>query len=145
MLIWRGIIKSSLAGAKGGLSALKLAKDSRHDLEKALGQDDKALEGSAYTSLGTLYHKVPGWPIGFGDDKRARELLLTALRINPQGIDPNYFYGEYLYDERNYELAHKHLRIAQQAAPRPGRALADANRQKEIAELLHKVDSKLQQ
>jgi hypothetical protein len=55
--------------------------------------DPRALQGSAYTSLGSLYYQVPGWPIGFGDDKRAEAMLLKALEINPDGIDPNYFYG----------------------------------------------------
>ena len=58
-----------------------------------------ALDGSAYTSLGTLYYKVPGFPIGFGDHKKARQLLEAALKVNPDGIDSNYFYGEYLFDE----------------------------------------------
>ena len=35
--------------------------------------------GSAYTSLGTLYFKVPGWPVGFGDEEKAEELLRKAL------------------------------------------------------------------
>ena len=50
------------------------------------------------TSLGTLYYKVPGWPIGFGSDKKAREYLAKALDLNPTGIDPNYFMGEFLFD-----------------------------------------------
>ncbi|MCK7498772.1 MAG: hypothetical protein MZW92_55455 [Comamonadaceae bacterium] len=45
-----------------------------------------------------LYYKVPGWPIGFGDKAKAKELLQKALAINPQGIDANYFYGEYLVE-----------------------------------------------
>lgn len=115
--IWSGIIKSSYAGMKGGLGALSLVKDARKDLEKAIAIDGQALNGSAYTSLGTLYHQVPGWPIGFGSDKKARKLLTKALAINPHGIDPNYFYGEYLYDEGEYDAALEHLMIAQQARP----------------------------
>ena len=47
------------------------------------------LDGSAYNSLGVLYYKVPGWPVGFGDKAKARELLQKALAINPKGIDAN--------------------------------------------------------
>ena len=97
--IWSGIIRSTLAGAKGGLGALGAAKAAREDLEQALALDPAALDGSAYTSLGTLYYKVPGWPIGFGNDKKADQLLRQALRINPDGIDANYFYGEFLYEQ----------------------------------------------
>lgn len=77
--IWNGIIKSSYAGARGGLGALGLVKDSRAALEKALTINPDAMQGSAYTSLGTLYFKVPGWPIAFGDDDKAEELLKKAL------------------------------------------------------------------
>lgn len=140
--IWSGIIKSTYAGAKGGLGALKYAKASKKDLEKALSLDDKALAGSAYTSLGTLYFNVPGWPVGFGDNDKAEELLKKALAINPHGIDSNYFYGDFLFREERYGEAERYLIKASQASARPGRAVADAGRQKEIAALLAKVREK---
>ncbi|MDX2350481.1 MAG: hypothetical protein QNK32_08840 [Porticoccus sp.] len=142
-LIWSGIIKSTYAGAKGGLGALSLAKSSKADLEKALSIDPEALDGSAYTSLGTLYFNVPGWPIGFGSDKKAEELLLKALVINPEGIDTNYFFGDYLIHEKRYQEARTYLLKAKSAGPRPNRPLADAGRQKEITEALTLVDKKL--
>ncbi|MBQ0712415.1 MAG: hypothetical protein KBT53_05620 [Porticoccus sp.] len=142
-LIWSGIIKSTYAGAKGGLGALSLAKSSKADLEKALSIDPEALDGSAYTSLGTLYFNVPGWPIGFGSDKKAEELLLKALAINPEGIDTNYFFGDYLLHEKRYQEARTYLLKAKSAGPRPNRPLADAGRQKEITEALTLVDKKL--
>lgn len=141
--IWRGIIKSSFAGAKGGLGALSVAEESKADLERALQLDANALQGSAYTSLGVLYAKVPGWPIGFGSDKKAAELLTKALTINPQGIDPNYFYAELLADKRDYSKAMRYLELAKQAPKRPGRESADAGRQQEIAMLEHKVAKKI--
>lgn len=141
--IWRGIIKSSLAGAKGGLGALGVAEDSKADFEKALALDANALQGSAYTSLGVLYFKVPGWPIGFGSNKKAAELLTKALTINPQGIDPNYFYAELLTDKRDYSQAMRYLEQAKQAPKRPGRESADAGRQQEIAMLMAKVAKKI--
>ena len=141
--IWLGIIKSSYAGAKGGLGALGLAKEAKSALEKALLLDATALDGSAYTSLGTLYSKVPGWPIGFGDDEKAAELLSKAIKINSKGIDPNYFYGQYLYDEKKYSDAKIYLEIANQAAPRAERPLADQYRHQEIDQLLVKVNKKL--
>jgi tetratricopeptide (TPR) repeat protein len=143
LLIWSGIIKSSYAGAKGGLGAMKLAKASRADLEKAMEIDPKALHGSAYTSLGTLYFKVPGWPVGFGDEDKAEELLREALSLNPDGIDPNYFYGDFLLDQKRYAEAEQALLRAQQAPSRQDRPIADAGRQKEIQVALLKVREKL--
>ena len=141
-LIWQGIVLSTYAGAKGGLGALGLAKQSRAALEAAIKIDADALQGSAYTSLGTLYYKVPGFPIGFGNKSKAREYLQHALAINPEGIDPNFFYGEFLFEQDQYPQALQHLQKALQAPPRPGREVADAGRRKEIEALIAKAQEK---
>lgn len=142
LLIWNGIVKSSLAGAKGGLGALSLAKAAKKSLEQAMVLNPQALDGSAYTSLGTLYAKVPGWPVGFGDDQKAESLLLKALQINPNGIDPNYFYGEFLRDQGDTAKARLYLLRARKATPRPGRELADQGRQSEISAALKALDGR---
>ena len=143
LLIWRGIILSTYAGAKGGLGALDLVKASKASLEQALAKNDQALEGSAYTSLGALYYQVPGWPVGFGDDDKAQAMLSKALTLNPDGIDPNYFYGDFLYRQERYADASVALLKAQAAKPRPGREVADRGRQAEIQALLDKVAAEL--
>lgn len=126
-LIWEGIVLSTYAGVKGGLGALSMAKQARAKLDAALKLDPAALEGSAYTSLGTLYYKVPGFPLGFGDSNKARQLLTAALKLNPDGIDPNYFYGEFLFEEGEYAAAIQALRRALAAPPRPNRDVADSS------------------
>ena len=142
-LVWAGIVQSSHAGAKGGLGALGLAKKARASLESALARDPQVLGGSAYTSLGTLYYKVPGFPLGFGNKDKAQELLRKALSVNPDGIDPNYFYAEYLYEQGRYAESMQHLEQATKAAPRAGRELADQGRRGEIAALSAKVKAKM--
>ena len=132
ILIWNGIIKSSYAGTKGGLGALSLAKQARKSLESAIEVNGDALNGSAYTSLGALYFKVPGWPLGFGSDKKAAKLLEKALEINPDGIDSNYFYADYLLHKKKFAMAEQYLLKAQEAAPREDRPLADLGRREEI-------------
>lgn len=141
--IWLGIVKSTQAGAEGGLGALGLAKDARAAFEKALDIDPQALQGSAYASLGVLYFKVPGWPFGFGDDDKAKELLNKALEINPDGIDSNYFFADFLYDDGDYRKAKAYAEKALQAKERPQRPLADAERRKEVQALLTKIERKL--
>jgi len=138
-LIWEGIVVSSLAGEKGGLGALGLAKQAKALFEDAIRIDANALEGSAYNSLGVLFYKVPGWPIGFGDKAKARELLLKGLAINPGGIDPNYFYAEYLVETGRAGEALPYLDRALLAPPRPGRQVADAGRKEEVRALLEQA------
>jgi tetratricopeptide (TPR) repeat protein len=141
-LIWEGIIESSYAGAKGGLGALSLCKEAKGNLEAALKIDPTALDGSAYTSLGTLYDKVPGFPLGFGDHEKAGKLLQKALELNPNGIDPNYFYAQYLFGQDRYQEALQYLDRAAKAPARPGRETADKGRRAEIAALKAQVQAK---
>ncbi|THF61031.1 TRAP transporter TatT component family protein [Pseudothauera rhizosphaerae] len=138
-LIWEGIVISSEAGARGGLGALSLAKEARRLLEESLKLDEGALDGSAYTSLATLYARVPHWPLGFGDRERAEELFRKALALNPGGIDPNFFYGEYLLDQGKPQAGRAFLEKALAAPPRPGRELADQGRREEIRALLSRI------
>jgi len=137
--IWEGIILSSWAGAKGGLGALGLAKQAKAEYETAIQIDSKALGGSALNSLGVLYYKVPGWPVGFGDNKKAEALLQQALAMNPDGIDANYFYADYLIYRNRKPEAIPYLEKALKAPPRPGRDVADAGRKQEARALLESV------
>jgi tetratricopeptide (TPR) repeat protein len=141
-LVWEGIIVSSWAGEKGGLGALGLVKQARGLYEEAIRIDGTALDGSAYNSLGVLYYKVPGWPIGFGDKAKAKELLEKALSINPKGVDPNFFYAEYLVETKQPEQAIAYLERALSAPGRPGRQIADAGRRDEARSLLSKIQGK---
>jgi len=141
-LVWEGIVVSSWAGEKGGLGALGLVKQAKALYEAAIQIDGNVLDGSAYNSLGVLYYKVPGWPLGFGDKARARELLQKALSITPNGIDANFFFGEYLLEAGQRAEAAVYLERALQAPPRPGRQVSDAGRREEARALLEKTKDK---
>jgi len=132
--VWLAIVLSTDAGVTGGLGALGKVKEARRQLEAAEKIDPNVLDGSIYTSLGSLYYQVPGWPIGFGDDDKAELYLKKALAMNPDGIDPNYFYGDFMLEEGNYREAIKYLEKAAMAPTRPGRPLADKGRQTEVEE-----------
>ena len=138
-LVWEGIVLSSWAGEKGGLGALGLVKQAKALYEQAIQIDGSVLDGSAYNSLGVLYYKVPGWPLGFGDMDKARKLLQQALSLNPKGIDPHFFYGEYLLESTQAAEAIGYLERAMQAPSRPGRQIADAGRREETRQLIEKA------
>ena len=142
VLVWEAICLSTYAGSLEGLSrfqAIGLVKEARDRLLDAKEIDPEALNGSVYTSLGSLYYQVPGWPLGFGDAEQARAYLKKALAINPDGIDPNYFYGDFLREEGEYAAAEKALTKALQAPERPGRPIADAGRREEVRAALAQV------
>lgn len=142
-LIWSAIIKSTEAGMKGGMGALGLAKQARRELEQAIAINGSALNGSAYTSLGSLYYQVPGRPIGFGSKKKARTNLQQALTLNPDGIDANYFYGDFLIHRKKYDEAIAVFEHALAAPARPARPIADQGRREEINIALQEARGKL--
>jgi len=142
-MIWEAILLSSYANAEGGLDALDRVKQARQLLLKAEKLDPGALDGSVYTSLGSLYYMVPGWPISFGDNDKARDYLHKALAINPNGIDPNYFEGDFLFNQQDYKGAAAALRRALDAPSRLGREDADIGRRGEIKNVLKKVEAHL--
>ncbi|MBI5918738.1 MAG: hypothetical protein HY849_05120 [Nitrosomonadales bacterium] len=137
-LIWEGIITSTHAKYQGKLSAGGTAKEARELLLAAEKIDANALDGSALTSLGSLYYKVPRF-ISFGDHDKAREYLERALKVNPTGIDQNFFYGEFLAEKGEKAKAIEALKKALAAPARTGREDADTGRRAEIQALLDKL------
>jgi tetratricopeptide (TPR) repeat protein len=140
-LIWEAIITSTHAKFQGMMTAGKSAKAARDLLLAAEKIDANALDGSVYTSLGSLYYKVPGWPLSFGDKDKAQAYLQQALKLNPDGIDPNFFFAELLIERGEEDQAKVYLGKALAAPPRPGREDADAGRRVEIQALLDELDS----
>ncbi len=90
--------------------------------------------------LGSLYYDVPGWPIGFGDRKKAQAYLSRAIAADPAGRDTNYFMGDFLLTVGRAGEARAFLEKAL-AAPQqndPG----DPGRRREIREALAKANAK---
>ena len=142
-MIWEAIVLSTLAGEDSGLGALSQVKQAKKLLEQAEKIDPNSLNGSIYTSLGSLYYQVPGWPLGFGDDDKADEYLKKALAMNPDGIDSNFFYGDYLMHQGKYQEAIAAFDKALNAPARPDRPIADAGRKKEVYAAMAKAKQKL--
>jgi tetratricopeptide (TPR) repeat protein len=150
-LIWDGIILSERAsmsnevgGITGPLSALKLAKSAKAVLEKAYAMDASALDAGAATSLGVLYYRVPSFPIGFGDTAKARKLLEQAVSLAPQGLDAQYFYGDFLVTQKQIPEAKAVLENALTIPANPDRPIWDNNRRLVIQQLLKKISAPVQ-
>lgn len=135
-IAWNGIVLSTYAGEVSAMSAMRYAKAARDALHKAESMAPEALHGGIYASLGALYSKVPGGMMGFGDDERAAEYFVKALAVDPENIDTNYFYGEFLLDQEDYASAARVLRRALAAPTDESRPLFDTGRRAEIRSLL---------
>ena len=131
-LLWQGIVTSEEAGMASVFSQLSLAKSARALLDKASAIDPKAMGGGVPMSLGVLYYRVPGFPIGFGSADKARTLLRTALAMDPNGLDSNYFYGDFLHSQGDDRGAISYLQRALQAPVNPHRPVWDAGRRADV-------------
>ena len=139
--IWEAIIWATDANITKSISGLPKVEKAKALLEQSLKIDSKAMGGAAHMTLGSLYYQVPGWPIGFGDDKLAEDHLKKALAINPNGMDTNYWYGEFLRDNNRLAEAATYLERANQAPIRSDRKVADTGRKQEIQDSLAKLNS----
>ncbi|EPC01282.1 hypothetical protein L861_11965 [Litchfieldella anticariensis FP35 = DSM 16096] len=140
VLVWEGIILASQARAQGGIGALGLAKEARAVLERAIDIDPQGNNGSAYVTLGALYDRAPGWPLGFGDSETAQEMFSRALEIRPEGIDVNYYYATFLEDEGRQGEAREHARRAVEGQAREDRQASDEALREQARSLLAELE-----
>lgn len=138
-LLWQGIVTSEQANRANFLHKLGLATKARDIIARAYAINPRAANGGAAMSLGVLYFKVPGSPIGFGDDDKARKLLKEALALDPGGLDANYFYGDFLLDQGDAKGARSFLQKALRAPHDTARPVWDAGRRREVQALLAKA------
>jgi len=138
-LLWEGIVVSEEAARASTFKQLGLATRARDILSKAYSINPRVADGGAAMSLGVLYYKVPGWPIGFGSTPKARSYFQQALAQDPKGLDNNFFYGDFLAQEGNKAGAKQYLQRALQAPPTPSRPVWDAGRRAEARALLSKL------
>lgn len=138
-LLWQGIVVSEQANRANIFHKLGLATRARDILARAYAINPRAGNGGAAMSLGVLYYKVPGSPIGFGDRNRARQLLQQALALDPNGLDANYFWGDFLSDQGDKAGARAALLKALRAPHDPNRPVWDSGRRKEVQTLLTKI------
>lgn len=143
--IWSAVIRGSLAEAMHNMSALAVINEAKANLEQAIAVDPAAEESHAYGILGLMYARMPGWPVAFGDNKKAQEMLKKGLETSPNGMNVNYFNAQYWFDKGDYKKAQSHIEKALQAPSpySPAAALVAANRQREMHELSERINAKL--
>jgi tetratricopeptide (TPR) repeat protein len=139
VIYWQALVKASYAKYQNPVAALQAVHEVRDLLTKAIAINPRVMNGAAYIVLGTLYDKVPGWPIGFGDDNTAKSLLETALKINPNGIVSNYFYGQFLLTHDDEQAAERYFNKALAAPVRAEQMYADSQMRHNVERELKKL------
>lgn len=139
LLFWQAVVKASLADHQDPVSALQAIFHVKELLNQAIALDPSAFNGSAYVVLGVLYHEAPPSPIAFGDDDAAESYLKKALSINPEGLETNYYYGNFLADQDQAEQALSYLKKAINAPIRPEQVFSDTQMQNEAKLALKKL------
>jgi tetratricopeptide (TPR) repeat protein len=135
-LFWKAVILATEAEHQDGFTALQSINQAKDLLEEAISINPKTANGSAYVTLGTLYYMTPKWPIAFGDNQKAEELYKQALQINPDGLDANYFYGEFLLSNNQPKSAQYYLEKALTIPSRKEQFFADDQLKLEVKQLL---------
>lgn len=139
VLIWQGIVLASYARERGGLGALGTAGDARDVLERAIEIDPTGGNGSAYVTLGALYDRAPGRPLGFGNSDTAERMFQRALELRPDGIDVNYYYAAFLKEEGNTQAAREHAQRAVNGTARENRQVSDEALRRDAEALLSQL------
>ena len=143
VLAWKGTILSTYASVKGGVEALQVLREAKTALEDSIAIDDSVEQGLAHAVLGAMYYRVPSWPIGFKDTDKAKKHLQRALALDPTGVDANYFYGDFMRVQHQYQAAENYLSAALNAPSRATQELADEGRRIEAARALEEVEQEL--
>jgi len=139
-LLWDGIVTSEEAALVSVFHKLSCAAAARTLFERAEALGQAGPGGAVAMSLGVLYYRVPGFPMGFGDKNKARRYLETALAIDPNGLDSNYFYGDFLMKQGEGGKAKEVLEHALDAPMNPTRPVWDTGRRGEVKALIAKID-----
>jgi tetratricopeptide (TPR) repeat protein len=141
-LLWDGIIASEQAAVAPIIHKLGFASTARKLFERAEASGGSGPDGAVAMCLGVIYYKVPRFPMGFGDVDKARHYLETALAKDPNGLDANFFYGDFLIKRGEKDKARTVLTHALSAPQDPNRPVWDAGRRAEIRALLAKFDNR---
>ena len=142
LMIWKAIIISTNAAFEPPFTALESIDKAKALLETSIKKNPNALDGAAFVTLGTLYYLTPGWPISYGDFNIAEQLLKKGLIINPDSIDANYFYADYLLSKDKTTEASKYFKLALKAPVRAEQLYADTQLKNEALIALEKTEQR---
>ncbi len=136
---WLSVNYGLMGEAQGMMNSFLLLDPIEKHVKKAMEINEGYFYGAPLRVIGYFYHKIPGWPISRGDDKKAKAYLLKALEYGPD------FYLNHLYISKVYKSlgdkksARQHLEWILGAEPTRKFAQENAKIKQEAKELLTKI------
>lgn len=94
---WLSVVYGMLGEAKGIMSSFFLMEPIEKHATKAMKINEGYFYGAPLRVLGYYYHRIPGWPISKGDNKKALEYMRQALVYGPD------FFLNHLYIAQIYK------------------------------------------
>ena len=141
-LVLEAYVLCAYAAAEFSFGSLSKLTRARLLLVKSIAINPRVMKGSAYVTLGNLYYRLPGWPISYGNDDKARQNLEAALKLFPDELDTNYFYGDFLVGQGEYPKALIYLEKADKASIRSESRLSDLKLKEELKHRLKAAQEK---
>lgn len=87
-----------LSEERGILNAQRMTRPMENLFLRVITLDEHYDNAGGHKALGRMYFRLPGFPISFGDKKKAIFHLKRALELYPHDIIARAFYAEALYD-----------------------------------------------
>lgn len=142
-LLWQAILAATDADHQPPIKALEQINFAHDLLLRTIALDPDGVGGSAQVTLGTLYFMAPSWPIAFGDKEKAEQYFLSALKINPNSIEANYFYGDFLLSQQKTTKAENYFKKALTSPTRINQPFADKSLQQKAAKALNNAQASI--
>lgn len=97
-LYWKAVAMGKLSEERGILNAQRMTRPMENLFLRVITLDEHYDNAGGHKALGRMYFRLPGFPISFGDKKKAIFHLKRALELYPHDIIARAFYAEALYD-----------------------------------------------
>ncbi|MCP5242467.1 TRAP transporter TatT component family protein [Nitrosomonas sp.] len=109
-IYWKAVAIGKLSEESGVLNALRLMRPMEKLFLRVIELDEQYDNAGAHKALGRIYHKLPQFPISFGDKNKALFHLKNALKLFPNDIIARAFYAELLFDLGKKQEAYRHAK-----------------------------------
>ncbi|MBI4850778.1 MAG: hypothetical protein HY819_03020 [Acidobacteria bacterium] len=136
---WLAVNYGLVGREKGMLQAVRLVDPIEKHTRKALEIDESYFYGAPLRVLGRLYNQLPSWPISRGDNKKALDFLLKALKHGPKFYLNHIYIADVYTSLKNKEKAREHLQWVIKAPLSPHHEKEDTRDKKVAKDMLENL------